>query len=107
MVKGDAKFKGKLICGLAKDIRNLVDFDTSSRKSQNLLFHQILSPKHMQIQMKQYRRVSLMTLKNDAKFEEGLPLGSKNDMDEFYDASSGKSENFHFDRLLLWKVCNL
>ena len=49
MVKGDAKFKGKLICGLAKDIRNLVDFDTSSRKSQNLLFHQILSPKHMQI----------------------------------------------------------
>ena len=49
MVKDDAKFKGKLICGLAKDIRNLVDFDTSS----------------------------------------------------------GKSENFHFDRLLLWKVCKL
>ena len=48
-----------------------------------------------------------MTLKNDAKFEEELSLGSKNDMDEFYDASSGKSENFHFDRLLLWKVCNL
>ena len=49
-----------------------------------------------------------MTLKNDAKFEEELSLGwNQNDMDEFYDASSGKSENFHFDRLLLWKVCKL
>ena len=47
--EGYAKFKGKLICGLTKDIRNLVDFDISSRKSQNLLFHQILCPKHMKI----------------------------------------------------------
>ena len=38
-LKGDVKFKGKLICGLKKDIRNLVNFHLSSRKSENLHFH--------------------------------------------------------------------
>ena len=37
-----------------------------------------------------------MTLNNDAKFEEKLTLGSKNDMSNFvnFNASSGKSQNF-------------
>ena len=40
-----------------------------------------------------------MTLKSDAKFEEKLALGSKNGMRNLlnFNASSGKSENFHFD----------
>ena len=44
-----------------------------------------------------------MTLKSDAKFEEKLALGSKNDMRNLVNlnASSGKSENLHFDVLLL------
>ena len=44
-----------------------------------------------------------MKLKSDAKFEEELTLGSKNDMRNLvnFNASSGKSENFNFDRLLL------
>ena len=44
-----------------------------------------------------------MTLKTDAKFEEKLTLGSKNDMRNVvnFNASSGKSENSHFDVLLL------
>ena len=44
-----------------------------------------------------------MTLKSDAKFEEKLTLGSKNDMRNLvnFNASSGKSENLHFDLLLL------
>ena len=48
-----------------------------------------------------------MTLKNDAKFEEKLTLGSKTDMKNLmsFNASSGKSENLHFDVLLLSKVC--
>ena len=59
--------------------------------------------------MKKYRRLNLMTLKNDAKFEEKLTLDSKNDLRNLvnFNASSGKSENFHFDRLLLQKVCNV
>ena len=47
-----------------------------------------------------------MTLKSDAKFEEKLTLGSKNDIRNL-NASSGKSENLQFDGLLLSKVCNV
>ena len=47
-----------------------------------------------------------MTLKNDAKFEEKLTLGSKNNLTNLvnFNAISGKSENLHFDVLLLLKV---
>ena len=47
-----------------------------------------------------------MTLKSDAKFEEKLTLGSKTDMMNLvnFNGSSGKSENLHFDVLLLSKV---
>ena len=41
-IKGDAKFKGKLTCGLREDIRNLVNFHAKSRKSENLHFDRIL-----------------------------------------------------------------
>ena len=44
-----------------------------------------------------------MKLKSDAKFEEKLTLGSKNDMTNLvnFNVSSGKSENLHFNVLLL------
>ena len=44
-----------------------------------------------------------MTLKSDAKFEEKLTLGSKNDIKNLvnFNASSEKSENLHFYGLLL------
>ena len=44
-----------------------------------------------------------MTLTSDAKFEEILTLGSKNDMTNLvnFNASSGKSGNLHFDVLRL------
>ena len=47
-----------------------------------------------------------MILKSDAKFEEKLTLSSKNDMRNLvnFNASSGKSENLHFDVLLLLKL---
>ena len=47
-----------------------------------------------------------MTLNSDAKFEEKVNLGSKNDMRNLinFNASSGKSEKLHFDVLLLSKV---
>ena len=37
-LKGDAIFKEKLTGGLKNDIRNLVNFHVSSRKSDNLHF---------------------------------------------------------------------
>ena len=44
-----------------------------------------------------------MTLMSNAKFEEKLALGSTNDMTNFvnFNINSGKSENLHFDVLLL------
>ena len=47
-----------------------------------------------------------MTLKGDARFEEKLTLGSQNDMRNLVNlnASSGKSENLHFDVVLLSTV---
>ena len=45
--------------------------------------------------MKKYEELSLMTEESDAKFEEKLGLGFKNDMTNLvtFNASSGKSEN--------------
>ena len=44
-----------------------------------------------------------MTLKSDAKFEEKMTLGSKNNVKNLMNSntSSGKFENLHFDVLLL------
>ena len=44
-----------------------------------------------------------MTLENDTRFEEKLAHGFKNNMTNLvnFNASSGKSENLHFDMLLL------
>ena len=44
-----------------------------------------------------------MTLKSDAKFEEKLTLSSKNEIRNLvnFNASIGKSENWHFVMLLL------
>ena len=44
-LKGDAKFKRKLTCGLKNDIKNLLNFQASSRKSQNLHFDRMLLSK--------------------------------------------------------------
>ena len=38
-LKGDAIFSGKLTGGLKNDIRNLVNFHASSRKTENLHFN--------------------------------------------------------------------
>ena len=44
-----------------------------------------------------------MTVESNAKFEEKLALGFKNDMTNLvnFNVSSGKNENLHFDVLLL------
>ena len=53
--------------------------------------------------MKKYGIVILMTLNSDAKFEKTYSWFQKwyEKLGEFYNASSGKPENFRFDRLLL------
>ena len=50
-----------------------------------------------------------MTLKDGAKFNGKLTYGLKNDIRYLvsFHASSQRSGNFHFDGLLLLKVCNV
>ena len=56
-IKGDTIFKEKLTGGSKNYIRNLINFHVSSRKSENLGFDGLFSPKHIKFQMKKYRRV--------------------------------------------------
>ena len=44
-LKSDAKFEEKLTCGLENDMRNLVNFHQSTRKSENWDFDEILLSK--------------------------------------------------------------
>ena len=44
-LKGDAKCEGKLICDLKNNIKNLVNFHASSRKSENVHFDRVLLSK--------------------------------------------------------------
>ena len=44
-LKSDAQFKGKLTRGLKNDVKNLVNFHASSRKSENLHFDGIVLSK--------------------------------------------------------------
>ena len=57
-VMDDAKFKGKLTSDLKNDIRNLVNFNASSGKSENFHFDVLLFIIiYMKFQLKKYRRV--------------------------------------------------
>ena len=38
ILKGDEKFKREQTCGLKNDLRNLINFHSSSRRSRNLHF---------------------------------------------------------------------
>ena len=44
-LKDDGKFKVKLTCGLKNDLKNLVHFHASSRKSGNLHYDRLLLSK--------------------------------------------------------------
>ena len=101
--KGDAKFKEKMTCGLKNELRNLVYFHASSRKSGNLHFDGLLLSKaYKDLDKKITEELCFMKLKSDVKF---IPttLGSRNGMRKVvnFNASSGKSKNLHFDVLLL------
>ena len=71
-MKSIAKFEEKLILGSKNDIRNLVKFNSSSSKSENLHFHVLLSPKIYYVWAKKIQRSYVITLKIDPNFEEKL-----------------------------------
>ena len=80
-VESDAKFEEKLALGFKNDMMNLVNFNASSGKSENLHFEVLLlSVAYIKFQLKSAEELSLMTLKSDPNFEEKLTFCLKNDM---------------------------
>ena len=80
-LKSDAKFEEKLTLGSKNDTKNLVDFNVSSGSSEYLHFSMLLLPKVYYFRAKKStEELCVITLKNDAKFEEELTCALKNDM---------------------------
>ena len=106
-VKGDAKFKSKLTCGLKNNKRNLVNFYASSRKSENLPLDRILLSKaYKDLDEKIQKSYVSWHWRVIQNLKEKLTRGMKNDIRNlvnFHD-SSRKFENLHFDGLLLFKI---
>ena len=73
-----------------------------SLKNCNLM-DSSLSKVYNMFQLENFRGICVMTLKGDAKFKGRLTLDLKNDIMNLvnFHASSRKSENLHFDGLLL------
>ena len=72
-LKGNAKFKVKLICASKNNIRNLVNFHVNSPNSENLNFYGLLLSKACKdLDEKVQKKLCLITLKSDTKFEEKL-----------------------------------
>ena len=109
-LKRDDKFEEKLTLDSKNDVRNLVNFNACNGKPENLHFDVLLLSIAYEVAAKKSREMlCLMTVKSDAKFEEKLNLGSKNDMRNLlsFAANSGKSENLQFDMLLLSIACKV
>ena len=110
MAQSDVKFEEKLTLGSKNNMRNLVNFNASSDKSDNLYFDVLIFSKVYYFELKKSTEdLCVITLKNDPNFEEKLTFCLKNDLRNFvnFNASSGKWGNLHFDGLLLSKVCNI
>ena len=69
----------------------------------NTLFNVLLLSIAYKVSAKKVQKNYLMTLKKDPNFEEKLTFYLKNDIRNLvnFNASSRKSENLHFDELLL------
>ena len=56
-MKNDAKFEEELTCHFKVDMRNLTNFDRSTRKSQKFVLNGLLLTKVYNVRVKKYRRV--------------------------------------------------
>ena len=65
----DGKFKEKLTCSSKRDMRNFLNFQPNSQKSENFTSIGSFCPKQIRFDLKITEELSLMTLNSDAKFE--------------------------------------
>ena len=81
MAQSDVKFEEKLTLGSKNNMRNLVNFNASSDKSDNLYFDVLIFSKVYYFESKKSTEdLCVITLKNDPNFEEKLTFCLKNDM---------------------------
>ena len=105
-LKKDARFEEKLTLGSKNDMRNLVNFNANGGKSENLYFDVLLLSIPYKVSVKKCKRIISHDTEKGPKFEEKLTFCLKNDMKNLvnFKTSNGKSENLHFDGLLLSKI---
>ena len=132
-LKSEAKFKGKQTCGLKNDIKNLVNFHTSNRKFENLHSEWLLLPNTYKVFndmrnlvsfnarsdimcilcvgsilcggiMWKRRELCIISLKNDAKFEEKMTRALKNDIRNLTSFDPALEKNLHF-MASFWLKC--
>ena len=99
-----AKLEEKLTLGYKNDLRNLVNFKCEKWQVWNFAFWcAIFANSVWSFSLKSTGKLFLMTLKKDPNFEEKLTFCLKNDVRSLVNCSlsSGKSENLHFDWVLL------
>ena len=106
-MKNDIKIKEELTCRFKIDMRNVTNFDPSTRKSKKFVFY--LAPCDQSIYClsdKSTEELSFMTLKCYANFEEKLACGLKKDFRDLgnFHQSTWKRQNWDFDGILLSKV---
>ena len=56
-LKNDAKIKEKLTCGVKYDMRNLVNFHSTTQKSENFFLMGSFCPKYTRFELQKYRGV--------------------------------------------------
>ena len=76
-LKSDAKFKEKLTLGSKIDMRNLVNFNVNFNLNFDVL---VLFESILYLSQKSTEYLCIITLNNDAEFEEELTCALKNDM---------------------------
>ena len=64
-----AKFKGKLTCSFKHDTRNLVNFHSTTQKSENFTSMGSFCPKYIRFELEKPEELCFMTLNSDAKIE--------------------------------------
>ena len=106
--ESDAKFEEKLGLGFKIDMTNLVNFDASSGKSENLHFDVLLlSVAYIfsyTFSEKSSEELSVITLRCDSNFGEKLTFCLKNDRNFMnFNSSSEKPENFYLDGIFSQK----
>ena len=55
ILKSDVKFKDKITRGFKYDLRNLVNFRSSTQKSKNFTLMDYFCPKCLRFELKKYR----------------------------------------------------